>query len=35
MFAGIIVMAFLGVILYELFDLAERHLTRWCHIKTP
>ncbi|MDR2196480.1 MAG: ABC transporter permease [Coriobacteriales bacterium] len=29
MFAGIIVMALLGVVLYELFDLAERHLTRW------
>lgn len=29
MFAGIIAMAFLGVVLYELFDLAERHLTRW------
>jgi NitT/TauT family transport system permease protein len=29
MFAGIIVMAFLGVLLYELFDLAERRLTRW------
>lgn len=29
MFAGIIAMAFLGVILYELFDLVERRLTRW------
>ncbi|MDO4183472.1 MAG: ABC transporter permease [Coriobacteriia bacterium] len=29
MFAGIIAMAVLGVILYELFDLAERRLTRW------
>lgn len=29
MFAGIVVMAVLGVILYEIFDFAERHLTRW------
>jgi NitT/TauT family transport system permease protein len=29
MFAGIIAMAVLGVVLYELFDLAERKLTRW------
>ena len=29
MFAGIIAMALLGVILYELFDVAERRLTRW------
>jgi NitT/TauT family transport system permease protein len=29
MFAGIIVMALLGVLLYEVFDLAERRLTRW------
>ena len=29
MFAGIIAMALLGVILYELFDIAERRLTRW------
>ena len=29
MFAGIIAMAVLGVILYELFDVAERRLTRW------
>lgn len=29
MFAGIIAMAVLGVILYELFDIAERRLTRW------
>ena len=29
MFAGIIAMAGLGVILYELFDIAERKLTRW------
>lgn len=29
MFAGIIVMAFLGVLLYEIFDFAERRLTRW------
>ena len=29
MFAGIIAMAFLGVILYEIFDIAERKLTRW------
>ena len=31
MFAGIIAMALLGVILYELFDMAERRLTRWRH----
>lgn len=29
MFAGIIAMAILGVILYEIFDIAERRLTRW------
>lgn len=29
MFAGIIAMAVLGVILYEIFDIAERRLTRW------
>ena len=29
MFAGIIVMAFLGVLLYELFDIAERRLAKW------
>jgi NitT/TauT family transport system permease protein len=29
MFAGIMVMALLGVVLYELFDFAERRLTRW------
>lgn len=29
MFAGIIAMAVLGVILYEIFDVAERRLTRW------
>lgn len=29
MFAGIIAMAALGVILYELFDIAERRLTKW------
>lgn len=29
MFAGIIMMAVLGVVLYELFDLIERRLTRW------
>ena len=29
MFAGIIAMAVLGVVLYELFDIAERRLTRW------
>ena len=29
MFAGIIAMALLGVLLYELFDVLERHLTRW------
>lgn len=29
MFAGIIAMALLGVVLYALFDLAERRLTRW------
>lgn len=29
MFAGIIVMALLGVILYELFDILERRLARW------
>jgi NitT/TauT family transport system permease protein len=31
MFAGIIAMAALGVILYELFDFIERRLTRWRH----
>jgi NitT/TauT family transport system permease protein len=34
MFAGIIVMAFLGVLLYEIFDFAERRLTRWRRVKT-
>jgi NitT/TauT family transport system permease protein len=29
MFAGIIAMGLLGVALYELFDFAERRLTRW------
>ncbi len=29
MFAGIIAMALLGVILYEIFEIAERRLTRW------
>lgn len=29
MFAGIIAMALLGVVLYEVFDVAERRLTRW------
>ena len=29
MFAGIILMALLGVVLYEIFDFAERRLTRW------
>lgn len=29
MFAGIIAMALLGVILYELFDILERRLARW------
>ena len=29
MFAGIIAMAVLGVILYEIFDIAERRLTKW------
>ena len=29
MFAGIIAMAVLGVVLYEVFDVAERRLTRW------
>ena len=29
MFAGIIAMALLGVVLYEIFDLAERRLTKW------
>ena len=28
-FAGIIALALLGLALYALFDLAERHLTRW------
>ena len=32
MFAGIIAMALLGVILYELFEVAEKRLTRWRHI---
>jgi NitT/TauT family transport system permease protein len=31
MFAGIIAMAILGVLLYELFDFIERRLTRWRH----
>lgn len=29
MFAGIVVMALMGVILYEAFDFAEKRLTRW------
>jgi NitT/TauT family transport system permease protein len=29
MFAGIIAMAVLGIVLYEIFDLLERRLTRW------
>ena len=29
MFAGIIAMALLGVVLYAIFDLVERNLTRW------
>lgn len=29
MFAGIIAMALLGVVLYELFDILERRLARW------
>ena len=29
MFAGIIAMALLGVVLYAVFDIAERSLTRW------
>ena len=29
MFAGILAMALLGVVLYALFDLVERRLTRW------
>ena len=29
MFAGIIALAFLGVVIYEVFDVAERRLTRW------
>jgi NitT/TauT family transport system permease protein len=29
MFAGIVVMALLGVVLYEVFELLERRLTRW------
>ncbi|MDR3135959.1 MAG: ABC transporter permease [Coriobacteriales bacterium] len=29
MFAGIIAMAFLGVFLYEVFDIAEQRLARW------
>ncbi len=31
MFAGIVALALLGVIFYELFDLIERRLTRWRH----
>lgn len=34
MFAGIIAMALLGVILYELFDVAERRLTRWRRVNS-
>ena len=34
MFAGIIAMALLGVILYELFDIAERRLTRWRRVRS-
>jgi NitT/TauT family transport system permease protein len=29
MFAGIIVMALMGVVLYEVIDALERHFTRW------
>ena len=29
MFAGVIALAFLGLVLYAIFDLAERALTRW------
>lgn len=29
MFAGVIAMAVMGIVLYELFDAAERRLTRW------
>lgn len=29
MFAGIVAMAIMGIALYELFDQAERHLTKW------
>lgn len=29
MFAGIVAMAFLGILLYELFDFCERRLTAW------
>lgn len=29
MFAGIVAMAVLGIFLYELFDLLERHLLKW------
>jgi len=29
MFAGIVAMAVLGVVLYEAFDIAEKHLTKW------
>lgn len=32
MFAGIIAMALLGVVLYEVFEAAERRLTRWRRI---
>lgn len=32
MFSGIILMALLGVVLYEAFDFAERRLTRWRRI---
>ena len=29
MFAGIVAMAVMGIVLYELFDFAERRLTKW------
>ena len=29
MFAGIIALAVMGLVLYAIFDLVERHLTRW------
>lgn len=33
MFAGIVAMALMGVMLYEAFDIAERHLTRWRRVR--